>query len=125
MEIFFSLENIEKCHCSECKVHNKSQCVKDTMILLQEKTLSSGMVEPKEFPALYCAYGKEKCDDLDVNEKCKCPECLIYQENDLESGGPDSYFCLDGPSFHFPDRSDSEDINRVNEMLRDYYLRRD
>ncbi len=126
MEIEFNPENIGKCLCSKCKVQGKSQCVKDNMILLQEKALGSGLVEPEEFPALYCASGKEDCKDLDGNEKCRCPDCSIYLENDLESGSPESYFCLDGSSIHCSfGKTDYEDVTRVNEMLRDYYLRRD
>ena len=126
MKIEFNPENIEKCLCSQCKVHEKSQCVKDNMMLLQEKALSSGLVEPEEYPALYCASGKENCSDLDENEKCRCLECPIYAENDLESGSPESYFCLNGASIHcsFSQRNE-EDIVSVNHMLRHYYLRRD
>lgn len=126
MEIDFNLENIGKCLCSKCKVQGKSQCVKDNMILLQEKALGSGLVEPEDFPAMYCASGKEKCNDMDVNEKCRCIDCSIYLENDLESGSPESYFCLYGASMHcFFGQRNEEDIIRVNDMLRHYYLRRD
>jgi len=125
MEIVFNLENIEKCLCSECMVHEKSGCIKDKMKLLQEKALSSSLIEPEEFPALYCAYGKEKCHDLDRHEECRCPDCSIYLENELESGGPSSYFCMDGHSIKASRSADTEDIILINEMLRDYYLRRD
>lgn len=126
MEIEFNLENIEKCLCSQCKVHEKSKCVKDKMIILQEKALSSGLVQPEDFSALYCASGKEHCNDMDGNEKCRCIDCAIYAENDLESGSPESYFCLDGPSTHcYFGETDYEDVARVKDMLRHYYLRTD
>lgn len=125
MEIEFNPENIEKCLCNQCKVQGKSQCVKEKMITLQEKALSSSLIEPEEFPALYCASGKEHCHDLDGNEKCLCMDCPIYAENDLESGGPDSYFCLDGPSTKFLGITGFEDSGRVAEMLRHYYRRTD
>ncbi len=125
MEIVFNLENIEKCLCSKCMVHEESECIKDKTKLLQEKALSSSLVGPEEFPALYCAFGKEECNDLNRNEKCRCPDCSIYLENELEFGGPSSYFCLDGHSIKSKNMSDSEDLIRINDMLRDYYLRRD
>ncbi|HML04731.1 MAG TPA: DUF2769 domain-containing protein [Methanobacterium sp.] len=126
MEIEFNRENIEKCLCSECKVQGKSQCVKDKNITLQEKALSYGLIEPEEFPGLYCANGKAKCLDLEGHEECLCAECPIYSENELLTGAPNRYFCLDGPSTRCEQReSTSEDIVKINDMLRDYYLRRD
>lgn len=126
MEIEFNAENIMKCLCSQCKVQGKSQCVQNKLILLQEGALSSSLIEPKEFPALYCASGKEHCSDLDGNENCLCGDCPIYAENDLESGSPDRYFCLDGPSTHCRlGGTDFEESGRVAEMLRHYYRRTD
>lgn len=126
MELEFNRKNIEKCLCRKCKVQNKSQCISNKKITLQEKALSSELIEPKEFPGLYCATGKEECLDLDGHEECLCPECMIYMENELLTGTPNKYFCLDGPStcYDFTE-STSEDINRINDLLRHYYLRRD
>ncbi len=126
MEIEFTPENIKKCLCNQCKVQGKSQCVKDKMIMLQERALSSSVIEPEEFPALYCASGKEHCSDLDENERCMCPDCPIYVENDLESGIPESYFCLNGRSLGcYLCRPEPEDLMRIKDLIRDYYTRVD
>lgn len=126
MEIEFTPENIEKCLCSQCKVQGKSQCVKKNIIMLQEKALSSSVIEPEEFPALYCASGKEHCQDLDESERCMCVDCPIYVENDFESGIPESYFCLNGASLGCQlCKPDSEDLIRINNLIRDYYTRVD
>ena len=126
MEIEFNRENIKKCLCSQCKVQGKSQCVKNKIITLQEKALSSGLIGPEEFPALYCATGKEQCHDLDENEMCMCVNCPIWKENDLESGSPDTYFCLNGKSTRcYLGETNSEDMGRTIDLIRDYYTRVD
>jgi len=126
MELEFTPENIKKCLCSECKVQGKSQCVKDKMMVLQEKALDEYVIEPEEFPALYCASGKEECHDLDENKMCMCRDCSIYIENDLESGGPESYFCLNGASLGcYLCKPDSEDIEQITNLIKDYYMRVD
>ena len=126
MEIDFTPENIKKCLCSECKVQGKSQCVKDKIIMLQEKALDEYVIEPEEFPALYCASGKEHCHDLDENGKCMCPDCSIYVENDFGSGVPESYFCINGASIGcYLCKPNYEDLIRIKDMIRDYYVRVD
>jgi Protein of unknown function (DUF2769). len=126
VEVEFTPENIEKCLCNKCNVQGKSQCVKDNMILLQEKALSSSVIEPEEFPAMYCASGKEHCHDLDENGKCLCPDCSIYIGNDLGSGSPESYFCLNGRSIGcYLCKPNSEDLIKINNLIRDYYMRVD
>ncbi|MGB9980149.1 DUF2769 domain-containing protein [Methanobacterium sp.] len=125
MEIEFNAENIEKCLCLQCKVQKKSQCVRDKVILLQERALGSSLIEPKEFPALHCASGIEHCTDLDRKEECLCKNCPIYAENDLETGTPTLYFCLDGSSASCCLNEAKFDEGRVAETLRDYYRRND
>jgi hypothetical protein len=94
--------------------------------MLQEKALSSSLIGPEEFPGLYCASGRENCTDLDEHEECLCMDCLIWKENDLESGDPSSYFCIKGPSIHCNiGKTNNEDPERVAEMLRHYYRRTD
>ncbi len=124
MEIEFSTENIEKCRCLECKVQ-KSQCVHDKVILLQEGALGSSLTDPKEFPALHCASGIEHCSDLNRKEECLCKNCPIYAENDLETGTPTLYFCLDGSSNSCCLGGGNFDEERVTETLRHYYRRTD
>ncbi len=125
MEIEFNAENIGKCLCIKCKVQ-KTQCVHDKLILLQERALSSSIIGPKEFPALHCVSGIENCSDLNENEECLCGDCPIYMENDLESGSPERYFCLDGQSTHcYLGGKNIEDPGQVAVMLRHYYRRTD
>jgi len=42
------------------------------------------LFEPEEFPWLYCATGKANCGDLNFEEKCKCNDCKVWQENNLK-----------------------------------------
>lgn len=122
MEIEFNRENIEKCLCSSCKVQGNSKCVKEKTIKLQEKALSPAIVRPEEFPALYCASGEEHCSDLDRNENCLCPDCKIYAANDLGTGNPDSYFCLNGKSTRCSFcEMEEPDYRRISSLIRDYY----
>ena len=125
MEIDFNKENIEKCLCIQCEVQKKSQCVHNKLILIQEESLGSSLVEPEEFPALHCVSGIEHCSDLDRKEKCRCSDCLIYAENDLGTGTPNLYFCTDGPSNSCCLGEVNFDEERVAEMVRHYYRRTD
>ena len=125
MEIEFNLENIEKCLCIKCKVQSKSQCVKDKLILLQEKALSGAVIEPGEFPALHCASGREHCTDLDGHENCICINCTIWKENDLETGTPGRFFCMEGRSIQSNFNEASYNAEQVALMLRHYYRRTD
>jgi hypothetical protein len=126
MEIEFNHENIEKCLCSGCKVQGKSECVKERLIMLQERALGSELIKPEDFPALYCAGGKEQCPDLDEHENCLCPDCIIYIENDFETGDPNSYFCLNGGSNRCSYcEIEEQDYSRINDLIRDMYTRVD
>ncbi len=131
MEIEFNRENIEKCLCIKCKVNSKSRCIKERVILIQEKALSDALVRPEEFPALYCASGKEHCSDLDKDENCLCPDCTIYAENDMGTGSPSNYFCLNGKSIRGESircsfcEIEEADYRRINSLIRDFYSRVD
>lgn len=98
--IDFSMKNIEKCLCMRCAVQIESQCVKDKqklMLLMKNQDLDSPMMMgPDRVPGLYCSTGKATCKDIDTKKVCKCNECLIWKENNLEKGTPARYFCREG-----------------------------
>ena len=59
----------------------------------------SGMYfESYNVPGMYCSTGKAICKDLNPKKRCKCRECKVWLENDLENGEPNLYFCQNGQS---------------------------
>ncbi|NYB53122.1 MAG: DUF2769 domain-containing protein [Methanobacteriaceae archaeon] len=103
VKIDFNKANMDKCLCYKCKVQKNSSCVKDKVILLNERVLGldvdiSWALDPDEFPGLYCTSGKTSCKDVEFHEECICPECDLWKENDLASALPKGSFCADGPS---------------------------
>lgn len=65
-------KNMGHCRCPNCLVLAKSSCDKKTV--------------------LFCAIGKATCPDLDPNQACLCPSCLVWEENNLQS----MYYCVHG-----------------------------
>jgi hypothetical protein len=55
------------------------------------------LLDPEEFPWLYCVIGKAVCNDLKYREECICKKCLVWKEYDLEKFMPDEFYCKDGP----------------------------
>lgn len=98
--IDFSMTNIETCLCMRCAVQIESQCIKDKqklMLLMKNQDLDSPMMMgPDRVPGLYCSTGKATCKDIDTKKVCKCNECLIWKENNLEKCTPARYFCREG-----------------------------
>ena len=98
--IEFSMENIKKCLCMKCAVQIESQCVKDKeqiMLLIKNQDLDSPMMMgPDRVPGVYCSTGKAVCKDIDTKKVCKCNECPIWAENNLDKGTHTRYFCRDG-----------------------------
>lgn len=98
--IDFSMENIKKCLCTRCAVQIESQCVKDKqklMLLMKNQDLDSPMMMGSDrVPGVYCSTGKAICTGIDTKKVCKCNECPIWKEENLEEGTPSRYFCRDG-----------------------------
>jgi len=68
--------NKKHCRCGQCPVLLASACVKTT-----------------DGPSgLHCATGKTLCKDYDKFQKCLCPSCLVWDENNLKS----IYYCQKG-----------------------------
>jgi hypothetical protein len=65
-------KNLRHCRCPSCPVLIKSTCDKTKV--------------------LYCSTGKAACNDLDGNQACMCPTCLVWEENNLQS----MYYCIKG-----------------------------
>ncbi len=101
MEVEFNLENLTECLCDCCPVQSRSKCALDKMKMMQEiaqEDLDSRMmIEEERIPAIYCAKEKEKgLKDLKTNQECQCDKCLVWKENNLFSGEPPGYFCMNG-----------------------------
>jgi hypothetical protein len=100
MGIDFSMENIKKCLCMKCAVQIESQCVKDKqkiMLLMKNQDLDSPMrMSPDRVPGVYCSTGKALCKDIDTKKVCKCNECPIWKEEELEKRATSRYFCKNG-----------------------------
>ncbi len=100
VKVDYNLDNMLKCICCKCKVQTGSDCAKERTDKIQ-KVEARGLeaiprFEPEEFPWLYCATGKASCNDLNFEEKCKCKECKVWIENNLESADIQEYYCKDG-----------------------------
>jgi hypothetical protein len=65
-------KNMGHCRCPYCPVLKNSSCDKKKV--------------------LFCATGKAKCTDLDQNQACLCPTCLVWEENNLQL----MYYCKFG-----------------------------
>jgi len=96
--IEFNMNNIQKCLCTTCPVQEESECVKEKAKTLKEMMQSEGDIMPRpiDVPGMYCTNGKATCEDLDATKMCQCTNCLVWKENDLESGELKGYFCRDG-----------------------------
>lgn len=94
-DINFDRGNMIRCLCPQCPVQKNSECAQNKMKMLQI-SMKGMSPEPSDFPGMYCANGKAVCDDLDKNKKCKCINCDVWKENNLESKQPNKYFCQNG-----------------------------
>ena len=100
VKVDYNLENMLKCICCKCEVQTRSACAKERTDKIQ-KVEARGLeaiprFEPEEFPWLYCATGKSNCNDLNFEEKCKCKDCKVWIENNLESSYTQEYYCRYG-----------------------------
>lgn len=93
VNIEFNLENVKKCKCPGCPVQAKSKCAMDK---LDKLSSMGGTPKPEDVPGVYCSTGKATCSDLDPDQMCQCATCDIYKGNNLGSGEPNEYFCLNG-----------------------------
>ncbi|RJQ31852.1 MAG: DUF2769 domain-containing protein [Actinobacteria bacterium] len=61
----------------------------------QEMGMEMEMLKPDEMIGLYCSsqIGKSGCaNDLDTNQKCSCPTCMVWMRHDLNA----QYYCSEG-----------------------------
>ena len=100
VKVDYNLENMLKCICCKCDVQTRSDCAKERTIRFKKSKPKDWkqfpVFEPEEFPWLYCATGKASCHDLNFEEKCKCKDCKVWKENNLESSDILEYYCRDG-----------------------------
>ncbi len=128
-EVDFNPENMEKCLCAKCPVQANSSCVKDQLKNIEETghstDIDSGfIIEPEKVPKVYCATGKTGCGDLYFHEECRCKNCHVWNENDLEARGAPGYFCKNGKASECSKFNSEEDVDReskLRELRRTYY----
>lgn len=75
-------DNLRHCRCPVCPVQEKSECNKK-LLVADERGVGG---------RLFCAQGKTNCHDFDKNQWCLCPNCLVWDENNLKS----TQYCLRG-----------------------------
>jgi len=97
LQVEYNLENMLKCICCKCEVQTQSSCATDRTQKIQ-KIEARGLeaitvFKPKEFPWLYCSTGKAECHDLNFEKECKCKECKVWMENNLEQDDISEYYC--------------------------------
>lgn len=90
-KVKLSANNIRHCRCPQCPVQVKSVCSSQN---LEEMKKAPNVEElaPEKVPVVYCSIGKAGCSDLDPNQACMCPTCLVWDENNLQS----MYYCVKG-----------------------------
>lgn len=91
-QVEYSSDNATKCWCGQCPVQRESACAKDNYQQVEPEIQQGQMPQPEMLPGLYCGTGKATCDDLKPKERCLCPECLVWGENDLHA----NHFCALG-----------------------------
>ena len=84
-------KNIRHCRCLQCPVQVKSVCSSQNWEEMK-KAPNPETLPPEKVSVVYCAVGKAGCADLDSNQACMCPTCLVWDENDLQS----MYYCVKG-----------------------------
>lgn len=90
--VAYSLDNLGKCRCGTCPVHQTSECITTKMAGMK---MQPGILPPASvIEGMYCAeaVSKSRCTDLDSTKACICPTCAVWSENNLSS----SYFCIRG-----------------------------
>ncbi len=65
-------------------------------LITQQDLDSPMMMEPDRVPGLYCSTGEATCKDIKTKRACKCIDCPIWNENNLEISDPNRHFCKHG-----------------------------
>jgi hypothetical protein len=89
-------DNIRHCRCPVCPVQTGSDCAKKNLNKINNSS-TAGEFDIDNASILYCSIGKSSCTDLDANQNCYCPTCLVWNDYDLSQ----YKYCL---------RGDAEDI---------------
>ncbi len=82
-------DNIEKCWCGTCPVQVASKCAQD---LYEQSQKGPDLPPPERLGGLYCSTGKTICTDVNFVNRCYCPSCLVWSENNLLS----NHYCSHG-----------------------------
>ncbi|AEG17902.1 DUF2769 domain-containing protein [Methanobacterium paludis] len=99
-KVDYTLENMLKCTCGKCPVQSYNACFKERTGKIQKMEAKGvdtvSLLEPEEFPWLYCATCKATCSNFSFEEECVCKDCDVWKENDLKENNPTKYYCRDG-----------------------------
>ncbi|MGQ9675077.1 MAG: DUF2769 domain-containing protein [Chloroflexota bacterium] len=92
--VTYNLDNLNKCQCPYCPLHQMSKCIVNKMQAMKVSMPIKTLPSAEALEGLYCsaAVGPSACDDLDSTRACICPTCAVWAENSLTS----NYYCLRG-----------------------------
>lgn len=83
-QVRFTEDNVMKCQCASCPVQTDSACAMDRVEQMGTGDWMASM-SPQDVPKVYCSTGTATCGDLDFSQKCMCPTCDVWAENDLHN----------------------------------------
>ena len=92
--VTYNLDNVNKCQCYQCPVHQTSQCITNKMQTMGIHMPMSMLPSAEAFEGMYCAeaVSKSTCTDLDASKNCICPTCPVWSDNNLTM----QYYCANG-----------------------------
>ena len=94
-QVPFNRDNINLCSCGGCPVQSGSKCANEKIAIV-DRALKVQPLQAKDIPFAYCASGKAACDDLNMHQKCQCPQCVVYLKYSLAKTSHVAYYCRDG-----------------------------
>jgi hypothetical protein len=92
--VTYNLENLNRCKCYECAVHDTSQCIINKMQSKGIRLPLSTEPSANDFEGLYCSetVSKSACGGINASKSCICPSCSVWMDANLSM----QYYCANG-----------------------------